>query len=679
MEDQHRSWIGHRGGCGGGNTMRGGAVLTVGLAMVNAMAMAKVDLGGPRVLPQQKLMLCGLEGNSLSMWTRFFLENAGGSAANDIKSRPNEVWSLWERACDDSIAPCAVREGTSTAADYVDSDEWTSVLVLRSPAHRVAAAYKKLCPKDSTQANGIVKGFEDTCPMFPNQRPDTYNDFVRALGEATKLGPRSRRGGNPLEYPKLRPQSAACGVDPTHYTHVVVEDSPDYIRWIRTILRSTNIPSATIDKYFSLDSSFKKGDSALGTPAVTASIIESVYAADYALIASDKATATPPPEPETTLPPVPPKEAPDLFCVAMESTSGTFTMEMHKEWSPNGVQRVWDLVQAGFYGEDGNGGIGIFRNAPGFVTQWGVAGKPELNSKWDANTLTDDVLYPSSGVGNFKGYITFAKAGPNTRGSQLFVNLRNNNFLDTRGGFPPVGRCITNCDVAFSFENKYGEQPNQGRLYGEGNAYLHSEFPDLDYFTGAKITPCPAPVQVHCATTKGPIELAVHREWGPNGAAQFLKLIDAGYFNASVPLFRCLHNWLCQMGGTRDTSVTSTVINWGSIDDDTQWLDMSQSAKPWMRKGLLSFAGSGPNSRWGELFFSTGNVNLGGGMWEVPFAELVGQSSFDVLDAFYADYGELSRFGGNAPDQSRIRSEGGTYLDEFPQLDYITGCSYVER
>jgi hypothetical protein len=57
------------------------------------------------------------------------------------------------------------------------------------------------------------------------------------------------------------------------------------------------------------------------------------------------------------------------------------------------------------------------------------------------------------------------------------------------------------------------------------------------------------------------------------------------------------------------------VINWGSIDDDTQWLDMSQSAKPWMRKGLLSFAGSGPNSRWGELFFSTGNVNLGGGKW----------------------------------------------------------------
>jgi hypothetical protein len=133
-------------------------------------------------------------------------------------------------------------------------------------------------------------------------------------------------------------QSAACGVDPTHYTHVVVEDSPDYIRWVRAILRSTNIPSASIDKYFSLDSSFKKGDSALGTPAVTASIIESVYAADYALIASDKATATPPPEPETTLPPVPPKEAPDLFCVAMESTSGTFTMEMHKEWSPNGVQ-----------------------------------------------------------------------------------------------------------------------------------------------------------------------------------------------------------------------------------------------------------------------------------------------------------------------------------------------------
>lgn len=130
--------------------------------------------------------------------------------------------------------------------------------------------------------------------------------------------------------------------------------------------------------------------------------------------------------------------------------------------------------------------------------------------------------------------------------------------------------------------------------------------------------------------------------------------------------------------GTRDPAMTQHAINLGKIPDDTQWLDMSREARPWMRKGLVSFAGSGPNSRWGEMFFSTGNVNLGNGAWEVPFAELVGDDSFNVLDSFYHGYGEIPRFGGNAPEQGRLMKEGGAYLDGFPDLDYITGCSYQE-
>jgi hypothetical protein len=112
--------------------------------------------------------------------------------------------------------------------------------------------------------------------------------------------------------------------------------------------------------------------------------------------------------------------------------------------------------------------------------------------------------------------------------------------------------------------------------------------------------------------------------------------------------------------------------------DDPQWLDMDSSAKPWMRKGLIAFAGSGENSRWGELFFTTGNVNLGRSAWEVPVAELVGGHSFEILDSFYNGYGELQRFGGSAPDQGRLQQEGGSYLDEFPDLDYITGCARTE-
>lgn len=63
---------------------------------------------------------------------------------------------------------------------------------------------------------------------------------------------------------------------------------------------------------------------------------------------------------------------------------------------------------------------------------------------------------------------------------------------------------------------------------------------------------------------------------------------------------------------------------------------------------------------------------------QVPVAELVGGASFEVLDSFYSGYGEIARFGGHAPDQRRLQAEGGAYLDEFPDLDYITGCARVD-
>ena len=95
-----------------------------------------------------------------------------------------------------------------------------------------------------------------------------------------------------------------------------------------------------------------------------------------------------------------------------------------------------------------------------------------------------------------------------------------------------------------------------------------------------------------------------------------------------------------------------------------------------MRRGLLSFAGSGKSSRWGELFFTTADVSLGRSPWEVPVAELVGRESFNTLNRFHKGYGELQQFGGHAPQQTRIFREGASYLDSFPALDYITGCTY---
>jgi len=70
----------------------------------------------------------------------------------------------------------------------------------------------------------------------------------------------------------------------------------------------------------------------------------------------------------------------------------------------------------------------------------------------------------------------------------------------------------------------------------------------------------------------------------------------------------------------------------------------------------------------------------------VPFGTLVGEHSFQTLDAFYTGYGEIGAFGGKAPDPHRIsassteeeeeESSGDEYLlNNYPQLDYIQSCA----
>lgn len=198
-----------------------------------------------------------------------------------------------------------------------------------------------------------------------------------------------------------------------------------------------------------------------------------------ALRAEDKPAATP----SLTEPSKLAEKAPDTFKAKFETTKGTFTIEVTRSLSPNGADRFYNLVKAGYFKD-----IAFFRVIPGFMAQFGIHGDPQIAAAWRAAHIADDAVKGS----NTRGAITFATAGPGTRTTQLFINLVDNARLDGMG-FSPFGKVVEGMDVVDKLNGEYGEGapsgagPSQRRVQTEGNAYLKKDFPNLDYIKSAAI------------------------------------------------------------------------------------------------------------------------------------------------------------------------------------------------
>ena len=186
------------------------------------------------------------------------------------------------------------------------------------------------------------------------------------------------------------------------------------------------------------------------------------------------------------LPPAPsqPARAPEVFQVRFETSQGAFVVEAHREWAPQGVDRFHELVAAGFFD-----GSRFFRVVPGFIAQLGVAGDPKVTAAWKDRTIPDDPVRQS----NTRGTIAYAMTGPNTRSTQLYVNLADNSRLDAQG-FAPIGRVTSGMEVVDRLYAGYGETSGggmrggrQGKLLAEGNAWLDANFPKLDRLLRARI------------------------------------------------------------------------------------------------------------------------------------------------------------------------------------------------
>ena len=184
------------------------------------------------------------------------------------------------------------------------------------------------------------------------------------------------------------------------------------------------------------------------------------------------------------------EKAPDTFQVKFTTTRGDFIVAVNRAWAPIGADRFYNLVNHHFYDN-----ASFFRVVPGFVVQFGISAYPPVAAAWEKANIKDEPVTQS----NKRGYLTYAKTSmPNTRSTQIFINLNDNTGLD-RQGFSPFGYVdAQGMKVVEMLYDQYGDSagPDQDQISKQGKPYLDKGWPKLDSIkTATLIGPAPAAVK----------------------------------------------------------------------------------------------------------------------------------------------------------------------------------------
>ncbi len=172
---------------------------------------------------------------------------------------------------------------------------------------------------------------------------------------------------------------------------------------------------------------------------------------------------------------------PDVYRVKFETSKGDFMVEVPRAWAPHGADRFHELVRTRYF-DDGR----FFRVVPGFIAQFGVHRDFRVHDKWREFFIVDDPPQQK----NLRGTLSFAKSGPGTRSTEVFINLADNASLD-EDRFVPFARVVEGMDVVDQLYSGYGDmrpvgkEIDPGRVEGETNEYLVQKFPKLDYIKHA--------------------------------------------------------------------------------------------------------------------------------------------------------------------------------------------------
>ena len=169
--------------------------------------------------------------------------------------------------------------------------------------------------------------------------------------------------------------------------------------------------------------------------------------------------------------------SPATWTAVLETTKGIVAIEVHRDWAPRGADRFYALVSSGFYDHQR-----LSRVVPGFIAQWGLHPDPSVIAAWKEAYIPDDLRKES----NVKGTVAFAFKAPNTRSTQVFINLVDNVRLDAEN-FAPFGKVVRGMQVVESWYGEYGEKSGGGIRAGtqapierDGAKWLDANYPKLD-------------------------------------------------------------------------------------------------------------------------------------------------------------------------------------------------------
>jgi homoserine O-acetyltransferase len=179
--------------------------------------------------------------------------------------------------------------------------------------------------------------------------------------------------------------------------------------------------------------------------------------------------------------------APQTFRVRLDTSKGAIVIEVHREWTPHGADRFYELVTAGYFDDNR-----FFRVHAGQWAQFGINGDPAVAKRWRARPIPDDPRQQS----NVRGMVAFAFAEPNARTTQVYIALKDLSDPQDAQGFAPFGRVVEGMDVADALNSEYGENSGGGiragqqqPLFDGGNAYMDRAYPRLDRILHAKVIP----------------------------------------------------------------------------------------------------------------------------------------------------------------------------------------------